>query len=373
MSKKIYFDGRLNRLVSWTAPFIALIVFFTAVEISLRITGFHSGIRDKQRIKLLFQMGEPLRPVDPTIFGPFEKDLLLFWKLKANPSDGVNERRYRGRLVPYDKPRDTVRIIIIGDSCAYGVLVDEHDTYAHILDNKLNAQGSKRFDVINAGVPGYTSLQGLRYLQSELYKYQPDCVIVGFGFNDLCEAVGFKDKEIPISLFPHWLIRVDNALSNLQSYRLMKQIVFNLRCSFLKRSKYSKRLQVQYAYPALDSIQDINLLVSAQSAQLANAPLRRVPPMDFYENISDIIKLGQKYRFWVILLTLPSINGCFGYAPMLRLIAEKYNIPLVDLIQEFEKRGANTRAFFVDDNHYNPQGHSLIAELLFERLSELGI
>ena len=48
---------------------------------------------------------------------------------------------------------------------------------------------------MNAGVGGYTSLQGLRYLKKELWKYSPDMVIVWFGVNDDSSAIFFSDKD----------------------------------------------------------------------------------------------------------------------------------------------------------------------------------
>jgi lysophospholipase L1-like esterase len=39
-------------------------------------------------------------------------------------------------------------------------------------------------EVINAGVPGYSSSQGLEWLRTELLDYDPELVIVYFGWND---------------------------------------------------------------------------------------------------------------------------------------------------------------------------------------------
>lgn len=392
--QKIY-RNILNRVSVLTVFLIVLLVFFSVFEIILQIANFNDRMQAKQEAgsgnrfaskkkvvntqylnmarenKLLFFMGTPLAPVDPTVFGAYDKDPLLFWKLRPSSTNNVNARRYRGKIVPYVKPQDTLRILVIGDSCAYGAFVDdERDTYAHILEDKLNAKSSKRFEVINAGVPGYSSLQGLRYLKTELLKYQPDCIIVGFGFNDLCEAVGVKDKDIPVSLFPTWLFTVDSTLGNLRSYRFMKQLAFGIRYRYLKFFNRSKVCAAQNTYPSLDKITDVDTFIITLSAQYAKFPLRRVPPQDFSDNIIEIIKLARTHHSQVFLLTLPSVDGCFVYEQLLRLIARKYGVPLVDLIEEFKDIKANTQDFFVDNNHYNLKGHRLVADLLFERLKK---
>lgn len=60
----------------------------------------------------------------------------------------------------------------------------------------------REIEVLNAGIHGYTSYQGLAQLKYRLVRYQPDLVIVQFGINDLSDAVGYPDKDQhpPISL-----------------------------------------------------------------------------------------------------------------------------------------------------------------------------
>ncbi len=355
--------------LSIAAALFSIVIFFSVVEIGLRLAGFNSAVKEETKLRLLFQMGAPLRPVDPAAFGPYNRDRLLFWKLQPNEFDEVNAKSYRGVMRSYDKPNGVLRLIIIGDSCAYGIMTKNKDTYAYLLEAKLNSLHKGTFEVINAGVPGYSSLQGLRYLRNELIKYHPDMVLVGFGFNDLCEAVGKKDSDIV--LMPSFFITINNKLSAFKFYKLLKQITFRLKSIFHHISQSKTAITGAENAMPLDEIADLDALIRAQSQQLVSAPTRRVPPEDFAKNIKDIVDIGQKNNFPVILLALPSINGCFGYGPLLRLFSKKYNIPLIDLITEFERRKANTQAYFIDNNHYNKEGHRLVAEIIFDRLQAL--
>jgi lysophospholipase L1-like esterase len=58
--------------------------------------------------------------------------------------------------------------------------VREEDTYGQQLESLLNKEGGDtlRFEVINAGVPGWSLDNALAYLQAEGLKYEPDLVVL---------------------------------------------------------------------------------------------------------------------------------------------------------------------------------------------------
>jgi lysophospholipase L1-like esterase len=79
------------------------------------------------------------------------------------------------------------RIAIIGDSCTFGWMVPEDKSYPRVLETILNDGTKGKYEVLNFGVPGYTSFHGkLRYEQL-VKKFKPDLLILAFGFNDSYE------------------------------------------------------------------------------------------------------------------------------------------------------------------------------------------
>lgn len=92
----------------------------------------------------------------------------------------INSHGLRGPETTYEKPSGTYRILNLGDSVAMGWGVRVEDTYGRQLESRLNKEGSGalRFEVINAGVPGWNLENALAYLQAEGLKYQPDLVIL---------------------------------------------------------------------------------------------------------------------------------------------------------------------------------------------------
>jgi acyl-CoA thioesterase-1 len=73
-------------------------------------------------------------------------------------------------------------IAALGDSLTAGLGVDPDDNYPAKLQARLNAEGY-RYRVVNAGVSGDTSSQGLNRLDAVL-EMEPDIVIVALGAND---------------------------------------------------------------------------------------------------------------------------------------------------------------------------------------------
>ena len=93
----------------------------------------------------------------------------------------INSHGLRGPETTYEKPPATVRILNLGDSIVMGWGVREEDTYGRQLESLLNKDGSSdlRFEVINAGVPGWNLENALAYLQAEGLRYEPDLILLG--------------------------------------------------------------------------------------------------------------------------------------------------------------------------------------------------
>ena len=77
-----------------------------------------------------------------------------------------------------------VRILALGDSRTFGEGADNDSTWPALLETKLNDYKPGHFEVINAGVSGYNSFQGLRYLETRGIKLNPNLVICAFGVNE---------------------------------------------------------------------------------------------------------------------------------------------------------------------------------------------
>ena len=93
---------------------------------------------------------------DPKVKESYQKDL-----------DGLRDFEYSPK-----KPDGTYRILVIGDSIAYGWAVPLKGVYAKKLEEKLNQDpnSTRKYEVINLGVPGYNISQIVERLKEKGLK-----------------------------------------------------------------------------------------------------------------------------------------------------------------------------------------------------------
>ena len=105
------------------------------------------------------------------------------------------------------------KVIIIGDSLTEGYGVSKDKAFPALLEKKLQQNGHKELEVVNAGISGSTSASGPKRLLW-LLKSQPKAVVIALGANDglrglsvenlkknLSEMVKLAQKEkIPVLL-----------------------------------------------------------------------------------------------------------------------------------------------------------------------------
>lgn len=80
-------------------------------------------------------------------------------------------------------------VLVLGDSLTYGTGADRHQDYPSLL------AAQTRWNVINAGVPGDTSAQGLERLPDLLDEHKVDFLIVALGGNDFLRKIPESETE----------------------------------------------------------------------------------------------------------------------------------------------------------------------------------
>ncbi len=94
------------------------------------------------------------------------------------------------------KPAGTYRVIVLGGSTVWGVgsATPDENISARLLKGLRVKYPNIKFEVINAGVGGYSSRNEFLYLLSELVYYSPDLVIAYDGWND-AYFNGFRSQK----------------------------------------------------------------------------------------------------------------------------------------------------------------------------------
>lgn len=138
--------------------------------------------------ELLLRYLVPAWPFEPALYVPnyfTARDMPLRWRF--SPSDGRNSLGLRNREVG-SKKAGTSRVLFLGDSLIWSGETSSGELYTAVLEQRLNARsanGRNSFEIINAGIPGYTTYQELEFLKIYGLAMEPDLVVLGFVFNDV--------------------------------------------------------------------------------------------------------------------------------------------------------------------------------------------
>lgn len=328
--------------------FVVLLFMFLVVEVILRFIPYMVGSQFSKQYMLFstdkdFLIKDGVIPRDHFLFA---RDYYLFWKLKHISWDdfhAVNEQGFRGKVISIPKPKGVFRIFVIGDSCAFGNALKHTQAYPFYLEGLLNQPGNKvTYEVVNAGVPGYSSLQGLRHLERDILPYQPDLVIASFGWNDTWPAVFYTDKE-------------------------------QKSPSYLSSAIY-RTLQHSLVFVYLENIISVGMAkmrISYANNNEKSEQRSRVPEDDFVENLNAIVTLGIKKHFKVVFLNQPARQlVTHHYDALIRKVSAELNVAFLDLLPSFCFSGHSVDEFFLDQNHYSPLGNQIIAQRIFDFLKE---
>jgi lysophospholipase L1-like esterase len=146
--------------------------------------------------------------------------------LKTN-SQGLRDKEYQ-----INKPNNTYRVVVLGDSFTMPEGVEIDSAYHSILENEFNQEdSSKKYEFINFGIGGYNLNKYLATLEYKGLEYQPDHVLVGMCLGN---DIPFKDinplREMHCNFQPEYLINtyiVPASLyvtySKINEKRLMKE------------------------------------------------------------------------------------------------------------------------------------------------------
>jgi len=100
----------------------------------------------------------------------------------------TGDQGFRGASYTAEKPAGTLRAISIGNSNAFGVGVDDDQTYTVVAERALQGRLAEAVQVINAGSTDAGTGEFLRRFD-ELMSYHPDALVFRYDFYN------FKDPE----------------------------------------------------------------------------------------------------------------------------------------------------------------------------------
>ncbi len=97
----------------------------------------------------------------------------------------INSMSLRDKEVSLQRPSNTVRVLMLGDSITFGWGVAARETISKKLEIELGSFFPRqKFEVVNAGVGNYNTAMEVNWFLSKGHAYNPNLVVLNYFIND---------------------------------------------------------------------------------------------------------------------------------------------------------------------------------------------
>lgn len=323
-------------------------------ELAFRLLAPRLGI-DRAQIQALrdFLLRGELANYEPVAYTVFRRP-----RREPFNSSGFNDVEWSRTKTP-----GVPRILCLGSSTTEGGNPSAREgSYPHFLERTLESRTGRDFEVLNAGISGWTSAEVLVAWFLNLQDLEPDLVVIHEGVNDLLPRFRADFRAD----YTHWRVPCsDSRASELVRLLAHSDLFLQLR---LQRH----------------GVPDIQTLTRTDPTRfeplMKEGRLPSATAAAFHRNVASIARHARRLGAEVALMTMPwdptsdlDPVWAFGMAEHNRLLAElaaEQGYILVDAARAFEERASELAPEFLDFVHVTPRGNEVKAELVAEALAE---
>jgi lysophospholipase L1-like esterase len=278
----------------------------------------------------------------------------------------INSQGFRGpepSIIPPGR-----RVIILGDSIAFGNSVPWEDTFASQLQQRLNS-GKQDVEILDFGVGGYDTLQEVSLLETRGLKYHPNLVVVSYCLNDISIATTSLEHI-------EWKRSQRSFLYRSRLAQFFSVSIEQIRLKRWLRSMNQPAVFHREYENQIDAIgeDEVELLDLMKKAP-------KYPSTTYYGDRDRVGRLRYSFRrlanssrengFQVLIMIVPLLYGdagSYSHRPAHRIVemeARRAGFDTTDLTDAFMRAGmGNLTADFGDIIHPNRRGHAIMADLL---------
>lgn len=264
----------------------------------------------------------------------------------------INHQGLRDREHLYERPSDVKRILVLGDSFAWGYGVEAEDRFSQRLETSLGVE------VINAAVSGYGTDQELLWLRTEGVKYEFDFMILVLAGND----IGDNHRQLVHAIYykPQFVSEGNQLV--LQGYPAPRTSPQGRLAYWLSQRSALAFFLVQRYFDLQSSYQDLRG-DSRMAEASANGPDTASRPFDLtIALLAEMRRIAESRDVpFVIVATKRWWNAPSGatYQDFIAALrAGRYLVLDVETVPGFD-----TEAMVIPgDGHWNPAGHEFVAE-----------
>ena len=319
--------GAGNIVASLVLLVVTVLIVAAVLEFALRIKFARSLDFSMEMWKYAATLKHPVdNPHLSFAHVPNSSAFLMGYPVSIN-SHGLRDRQYT-----MEKPAGVYRIVMLGDSTTFGWGDAEESTVAKILERRLGqscGQSTCKFEVLNAGVGNYNTVQEYTHYLTYDRAFHPDLVILEYFINDA--------EPVPIERKPGLLGK---------SYLLAFAI-----------SRFDGMLRLTGMRPNWKDYYSGLYRDDQPGLQAAESALG---------DLASATKADGAKLLVTILPELHEINGEYPFAAAHKKIMDvlaKDGIPAIDLIDGLRGHGPeNTLWVTPADDHPNEKANSLIVD-----------
>jgi lysophospholipase L1-like esterase len=272
----------------------------------------------------------------------------------------LNRHGYRGREFVVPKPGDRTRVVVLGDSIAFGFGVSDEQSFPALLDARDNGMEAGNF-----AVQGYGPGQELLVLQRDGLRVDPDVVVLALCLrNDLADAV------LPVALY--------NGVTPRPHFRLVgEQLVLE---DTLPRSAAARVVGWLRDYSQLYNRASALLTAPPKPAEASWRQRKQEALRDedyvlrlTVALIKEMDELCRERGIAFLAASFPNGVDFSGEPPLQRRLHEllsRAGIRVFDFRAYFKGLGMTPADVTLDDTgHLSPRGHAIVAEVLERRIA----
>lgn len=271
------------------------------------------------------------------------------------------------------------RVLVIGDSVAFGVHVEAEQTFPALLEERC-VQQDIRTEVFNMGVIGYDTSQSLAFLEETGLAFDPDVVVLAHCMNDV------EDVSVDIAL--------------LESLKVSRNPLARLRISEwlqVRRLNFEGSPGDTADAGAIDETPLGDAAVEVDSDQLAacefigrgvqSAEGKDADLLRLYSKPGRLSRLrsafarfatlGRQHDFEAVVMVLPVLRevslrdewtAAYG---LVEDLARSENLKVIQMAQPLRQRSLRKMRVSLDDYlHLGVEGHVVVADSLFDQMQE---
>lgn len=269
----------------------------------------------------------------------------------------INDLGFRGANFAQEKTPGTIRIACVGDSFMFGIGVGPGQTFPSHLEKRLREiYPDMPLEILNFAIPGADMADYTTLLLTEVNRFHPDLVVIGFVLNDI-EPPGYNNTNLYYDGVGFDYRNLENMLARHDLRGLRRHIrIYHYFMSRYEDKALARQVTRMYqkGYDPATNKKGIRKLETCLSLISGYYQKRQIPLIFFIYPL--LIKLDTSYPFTAAHNTVYDI-------------AESKGFYAIDTLPPFMDIDASSLYVSLTNHHPNNRGQTIAAQSVADYLA----